>query len=107
MTDWSTNTPWFDVALVQALFAVGAVLFGHFEQHKSRARRLAKVAIVTAVYVALAATVGRPIALLVLAVPLVGAVYLHVWWLPKNGVNGWTGEPQERYRELLKKHGKH
>jgi hypothetical protein len=28
-------------------------------------------------------------------------VVIHVWWLPKNGVNGWTGEPKERYYELI------
>jgi hypothetical protein len=25
---------------------------------------------------------------------------IHVWWLPKKGINGWTGEPKEKYYEL-------
>jgi hypothetical protein len=37
----------------------------------------------------------------VLAIPLLGAVVVHAWWLPKHGVNGWTGEPKERYYELI------
>ena len=25
---------------------------------------------------------------------------IHGWWLPRNGINGWTGEPKARYYEL-------
>jgi hypothetical protein len=27
-------------------------------------------------------------------------VAIHMWWLPKHGINGWTGEPKEKYHEL-------
>jgi hypothetical protein len=27
-------------------------------------------------------------------------VYIHAWWLPSKGVNGWTGEPKEKYYAL-------
>jgi hypothetical protein len=27
-------------------------------------------------------------------------VIVHAWWLPRHGVNGWTGEPKERYYAL-------
>jgi len=27
-------------------------------------------------------------------------VYIHVWWLPRKGINGWTGEPKEKYYAL-------
>jgi hypothetical protein len=30
------------------------------------------------------------------------AAYVHIWWLPSHGVSGWTGEPREKYYELLK-----
>ena len=50
---------------------------------------------------ALSATVGRAWAFCVLAIPLLGAFVAHVWWLPKHGINGWTGEPKERYYELI------
>jgi hypothetical protein len=29
------------------------------------------------------------------------ALYVHLRWLPRHGVNGLTGEPRERYLELL------
>ncbi len=43
---WSTQTLWFDVAMVMSVFAVGAVCLGRFEEHKPRGRRLLKLAIV-------------------------------------------------------------
>jgi hypothetical protein len=99
---WRTDTLWFDVAVVMAIFAVGNILFGHFEQHRPPWRRLLKVAVVLAVTVTLSATVGRVWAYGVLALPLAGAAYVHLWWLPKHGVNGLTGEPRDRYLELVR-----
>jgi hypothetical protein len=32
---------------------------------------------------------------------LVAAGVIHLWWLPSNGVNGWTGEPKEKYYALI------
>ena len=98
---WSTESLWFDTALVMGLFAIGSISFGHFEEHKPKWRRLLKVAIVLAVVLTLSRTVGRVWAFGVLALPLAGAAYIHLRWLPKNGVHGWTGEPKDRYYELI------
>ena len=100
---WSIDTRWFDVAVVMSIFAVGNVLFGHFEQHKPRARRVLKVAIVLGVTLLLAETLGRAAAYGLLAIPLVGAAYVHLVWLPKHGINGWTGEPRDKYLALVTK----
>ena len=27
-------------------------------------------------------------------------VYVHAVWLPSKGINGWTGEPKDKYYEL-------
>ena len=98
---WSTDTRWFDVAVLMSIFAVGGILFGRFEQHKSRARRLAKVVIFLAVMTTLLETTGRPVAYAFLAVPLIAAAYIHIRWLPAHGINGWTAEPYDRYLELV------
>lgn len=98
---WSLDTRWFDVAVVMGIFAVGTVLFGRFEEHKPRGRRLAKVALVLAVTLAVAEMAGRVWAYALLAVPLLGAAWVHLVWLPRHGVNGWTGEPRERYLALM------
>jgi hypothetical protein len=98
---WRTDTLWFDAALVMSIFAAGSICFGHFEEHKPKGRRLLKVALVLAVVLTLSATVGRVWAYGILALPLIGAAVVHLWWLPKNGVNGWTGEPKDRYYQLI------
>jgi hypothetical protein len=100
-----TDTLWLDAAIVMAVFAVGGILFGRFEEHKPRWRRLLKVAVVTGVTLGLAATVGRSWAYLFLAVPLAGAAWVHLVWLPRHGVSGWTAEPRERYLALLASRG--
>jgi predicted MFS family arabinose efflux permease len=99
---WQTNTLWFDVAVVMTIFAIGSILFGRFEDHKPRTRRLLKVVIVLGVVLALSATVGRLWAYLVLALPFLGAAWVHVYWLPKHGINGWTAEPRDKYLELVR-----
>ena len=42
-TMWDTNTLWFDVAIVMGVSALGSILFGHFEGHKPKWRRILKV----------------------------------------------------------------
>ena len=90
---WKTDTLWFDAAVVLDIFAVGNILFGHFEAHR----------LVLAVILTLSATLGREWAFGVLMLGLLGAAYIHLRWLPKHGVNGWTGEPRDRYLELVTK----
>jgi hypothetical protein len=99
---WQTNTIWFDVTVVMSIFAVGNILFGHFEEHKPKWRRLLKVALVLGIFLGLVTSAGRAWGYGMLAIPLIGAAVVHLWWLPKHGINGWTGEPKEKYYELLK-----
>ncbi len=99
---WRTDTLWFDVAMVMALFAVGSILFGRFEEHKPRWRRLLKVVVVLGITLTISATVGRAWAYALLVLPLAGSAWVHLSWLPRHGVNGWTGEPRDRYLELVR-----
>ncbi len=71
---WNTYVLWFDATVVLALFAMGSILFGHFEEHRPKWRRLLKVVIVLTVVLWLSATVGRAWAYSVLALPLLGAL---------------------------------
>ena len=95
------NSLWFDVAIVMGILAFGSILFGHFEEHKPKWRRILKVVIVSTIVVTVSATIGRAWAFGLLALPLVAALVIHVWWLPKHGINGWTGEPKDKYYELI------
>ena len=103
---WHTDTLWFDVAIVMSIFAVGNILFGRFEEHRSRGRRILKPVLFLALTLSLSATVGRVWAYAVLAVPLLLAVWVHAVWLPRHGINGWTAEPRDRYLELLRARGR-
>jgi hypothetical protein len=97
----SAETAWFDLAVVMSIFAVGNILFGHFEEHKPKARRVLKVALVAGVTFALSYAGLRWIAWVLIGALGLAAAYVHLWWLPSHGVNGWTGEPRDKYYELL------
>ena len=98
---WSTQTIWFDVALVMSIFAFGNIVFGHFEEHKPKLQRVLKVDVVLGVTVVLSGMGLRWVAYALLGTLGLAAVYVHAWWLPRRGVNGWTGEPKARYYEVI------
>lgn len=98
---WRLDTPWFMVALVMTSFAVGGVIFGRFEQHKPRWRRVLKQPLVLAAFVLVDRFGGRPWAYGLLGLFAATAVVVHAWWLPKHGINGWTAEPYDQYLALV------
>src|SRR5262249_52884817 len=99
---WSTRTVWFDLAVVMSIFAGGNILFGHFEEHKPKALRLLKVALIAGTTLALSWAGLRWLAFGLIGALGLAAAYVHLWWLPSHGINGWTGEPREKYYELLR-----
>jgi hypothetical protein len=89
-----------DLALVAAILAFGNVKFRRFDPKLPLSRRIMKTVIalaITAIISHYFGTKGVLIALGIVAIPL---VYVHGIWLPRHGVNGWTGEPREKYYEL-------
>lgn len=99
---WNTETVWFDLAIVLGIFAFGNVLFGHFEEHKPKIRRVLKVAVVAGAMAVLSMYGLRWVAFSVIGLFALAAAYVHIVWLPRHGINGWTGEPREKYYDLLK-----
>lgn len=91
---------WFEIAVMSTIFAIGNILFGHFEERTPKWRRLAKMALITAVAVAISAYLGRTWFWTFLAAMALPVIIIHAWWLPSRGVNGWTGEPREKYYAL-------
>jgi len=84
-----------------SIFAVGNILFGHFEEHKPKVRRVLKVALIVGIIAALSSIGLRWAAYGLLGALGLAAAYVHGWWLPSHGINGWTGEPKAKYYELL------
>jgi hypothetical membrane protein len=97
---WNTNSLWFEVAIVTTITAVGSILLGHFEEKTPKWRKLAKLAFFVLATVSLSATLGRSWALAFLGATLLFVLIIHAVWLPSKGINGWTGEPKEKYYAL-------
>ncbi|MEP7319474.1 MAG: hypothetical protein ABI921_12060 [Panacibacter sp.] len=98
---WVTDSLWFEVAIVSIVFAVGNILFGHFEERTNKARRVGKYILITVVICMLSFYFGRTVAMVVLALSLLPVLYVHAYYLPKKkGINGWSGEPKSKYYEF-------
>ena len=91
---------WFEIAIISTIFAVGNILFGHFEEVTPKWRRISKFLIFVAITILITATIGRLWFYVMLGCSAVAVLVIHGWWLPKHGINGWTGEPKEKYYEL-------
>jgi len=90
-----------EVAVVAIIFAVGNIIFGHWEAETPKWRRVLKFVLVLGVTVALSASVGRTWAFAFIGLLALLAAVVHGWWLPwRHGINGWTGEPKEKYYAL-------
>ena len=97
---WITDSVWFEIAMVSALYAVGNILLGHFEEQTPKFKRIGKYLLTLLIIVGLSIYFGRIVAMVVLGLTLLPAVYLHTVALPRKGINGWTGEPKQKYYEL-------
>jgi fatty acid desaturase len=99
---WSINSLWFEVSIVSLTFAVGHILFGHFEERTPRLRKFIKFVLFLALVLGLSVWWGRQVTLIVFGSFFVPLFYVHGVYLPRKGINGWTGEPKERYYEFRK-----
>ena len=86
--------------MVSAIFAVGNIVFGHFEELTPKWRRVAKFFLFIIAVLLLSAFAGRAYAFGFLGVLAAFIIYVHAVVLPRKGINGLTGEPREKYYEL-------
>ena len=96
------DSRWFDVAGFTALCVVLTVVFDRFERHKPAWRRAAKVAGLVAIQIVLIQTAGRAWTYAALGLLLLAGATLHFTVLSRLGINGWTGEPREKFDALLR-----
>jgi hypothetical protein len=90
----------FDVALVASLFAVGTILFGHFEERTPKWRRLLKFATIVALVALLDRVAGAAWAHGFLAAAAIAGLTTHFVVLRRHGINPWTAEPRDKYYAL-------
>ncbi|HXI26769.1 MAG TPA: hypothetical protein VNG89_00050, partial [Vicinamibacterales bacterium] len=92
---------WIDVAVMASMFALGNILFGHFEERTPKWRRVLKFFLITGAVTLISATAGRT-----WSIGFVGTLFglvavIHGWLLPmRYGINGFTAEPREKYYAL-------
>ncbi len=91
---------WIDVAVVSTMFAVGNIVFGHFEARTPKWRRILKLFVITGLLALVSSTAGRAWSASLVGAMLAAAAIVHAWWLPKHGINPWTGEPKAQYYAL-------
>jgi hypothetical protein len=98
---FTTESLWFEIAVVSIIFAVGNITMGHFEEQTPRVRRVGKYLLILALICGISVLFGRAIALIVLGLSLIPVLYIHAYYLPrKKGINGWTGEPKSKYYDF-------
>jgi hypothetical protein len=98
--NFATNTLWFEIAVITGIFAFGPIFFGHFETHTPKWKKVLKIIIFTTLACTISAFFGRVWFFVLLGVLSGMVVLIHAWWLPKNGVNGLTAEPKDKYYAL-------
>ncbi|TAE12076.1 MAG: hypothetical protein EAZ95_12870 [Bacteroidetes bacterium] len=99
---WSIHSLWFEVSIVSTIFALGHILMGHFEERTPRLRKFIKFVCFLVLVLCLSVWAGRQVALSFLGFMFLPLLYVHGVYLPRKGINGWTGEPKERYYEFRK-----
>lgn len=97
---WDTHTIWFEISIVCGTIALGHILLGHFEERTTWTRKLAKFVGALILVIGLSTFFGQKVALIVYGLLYIPVLWIHLVYLPKNGINGWTGEPKEKYYEF-------
>ena len=90
----------FDVAIMAVFLAFGNLAFWHFEPQQPVWRRFLKVFVVLALTAIISYYFGRTGTIIWFGITALPVIYIHGFWLPRHGVNGWTGEPREKYYAL-------
>ena len=89
-----------DVTAVAIVLLFGNIAFRHFDPKLPLWRRLLKTAVALAVTALISHYFGRTGVVIASGIVLIPLIYVHGIWLPRHGVNGWTGEPRAKYYAL-------
>ena len=100
---WTTESLWFEIAIVSIIYALGNILMGHFEEKTPKIRRVGKYILSLILICGISVFFGRETSMVLLSLFIIPLLYVHAYYLPKKkGINGWTGEPKSKYYEFRK-----
>lgn len=100
---WTTESLWFEIAVVSIIYALGNILMGHFEERTPKIRRVGKYLLTLLIVCGISFYFGRVVSMGLLASFIIPLLYVHAYYLPKKkGINGWTGEPKSKYYDFRK-----
>lgn len=88
---------WFELAVSFGLVCIGNIVLQPFAEGVPKWRRVAKMFLGGAISVYVSAFAGREWFFVMVGLMAAGVVIVHCWWLPRNGINGWTAEPKDKY----------
>ncbi len=98
---WTTESIWFEIAIVSIIYAIGNMTMGHFEERTPKMRRVGKYLLTLLIVCLVSFYFGRTISMIMLGLFFLPVLYIHAYYLPrKKGINGWTGEPKSRYYDF-------
>src|ERR1700756_503080 len=89
-----------DMAAVAVILNIGNVKLRHFDPHQPLWRRVAKALVAVAATGVISHYFGRTGVIIAIGIAAIPVIYVHANWLPRHGVNGWTGEPRKKYYAL-------
>lgn len=79
------------------------VAFNNFERHLQMQKRITKLLIVTGTLAVIGILFGRFAYWGIITLMTLGQIYLHGWYFPRQGINGLTAEPHDKYLEVIEK----
>lgn len=91
---------WIDVAAVTTMFAVGNIVFGHFEERTAKWRRILKLVLMTALTAWIASVGGHAWSGAFIATLAAIGGTAHFVILRRHGIDPWTAEPRDKYYAL-------
>lgn len=95
---------WMEVLIVLTIASFAYfVAFNNFEKHLTLQRRVTKLFIVVGILAIIGTLFGRYAFWGIIALMTIGQVYLHGWYFPKQGINGLTAEPHDKYLEVIER----
>jgi len=90
----------FDLAAMASLFAIGNIVFGHFEERTPKWRRVLKFVLAMGVTALLHVWSGREAALVFIAGTMTLGLTVHFVYLRRHGIDPWSAEPRDKYYAL-------